>query len=270
MHQFDLGGLTIASDMVLPLATSTNPSRGAWDIRVEVSDAVSDTPGMAGSLPWCFEPGAAKCRVPAVATFHVHAATRRIVVHPVAGAAGADVSLFLLRVLPVAAAYQGHFFLDAAAVTTEARATVCLGGPGAGKSTWAARFIARDPDALLLADSLTRVSREPGGRLMVWPGEPWLHLWPDAITAVGWELGIGEPVRAAVGLRRVPQRRGTPSALGRVVLATREHQPRPAELGSWWSVLASATFGRTVIASDKDLRIQHFLWLDALVKVAMA
>lgn len=268
MHQFDLGGLTIASDVVLPLAPSTNRSRGAWDLRVEVSDAVSDSLGMADRLPWCFEPGLATCWVRGVATFDVYAATRRIVVHPVPGAAGADVALFLLRILPVAAAYQGHFFLDAAAVSSEPGATVCLGGPGAGKSTWAARFLARDPDALLLADSLTRVSCEPGGRLMVWPGEPWLHLWPDAIAAVGGELGLGEPVRAAGGLRRVPQRRGTPTALSRVVLATRDHQSRPAESGAWWSVFAGATFGRTVIAGERILRVQHFQWLDALVRAA--
>lgn len=74
--------------------------------------------------------------------------------------------------------------LHASVVSVGGRAVVFVGDKGAGKSTTATTFHARGHP--LLADDIVAVDlrgREP----QVWPGFPFVRLWPDSVMSLGQE-----------------------------------------------------------------------------------
>jgi hypothetical protein len=87
--------------------------------------------------------------------YHVASDGRRIMAAPPAGAAWRWERLVLAQVLPLAAVLHGMEILHASAVEVAGRAVAFLGGSGVGKTTVAARIVARG--ARLVTDDVLAV-----------------------------------------------------------------------------------------------------------------
>lgn len=115
-------------------------------------------------------------------------------------------ALALLVTGPLLAAalhQRGRLVLHGSSVA-QPEGAVCFIGPSqAGKSTMAASLVRQG--AVLLSDGMTVIAKDDQGNPWVLPGPPYLRLWPDAATALGWNVSALTRVTPAHDKYLVPQ-----------------------------------------------------------------
>jgi len=115
---------------------------------------------------------------------------------------------------------RGLLVLHGNALERDGRAIVCLGAPGAGKSTLACALMQQG--WRLLADDLVAITPEG----MVLPGIPRIKLWEDAARSFGFSPELWIPVAAGIAKYLMPadQLRPAPAAarLAQLYLLQRE------------------------------------------------
>jgi hypothetical protein len=175
---YSLFGLTIASDIALPLP----PAAADAAVDVTISQAPVDVEGEHG---WGYAQvaGGTLLSVETVGRFLISGG-QRIVVAPGAGASERNIRLFLLGSAFGALLHQrGLMPLHANAVVVDGRAFAFCGHSGAGKSTMAAWF--HDRGHPILADDVCVIGFAADGAALAYPGVPRLRLWRQALEESG-------------------------------------------------------------------------------------
>lgn len=182
-HIVRLFGLRIRSDIALP---GLQPESGAIEPDVDIEIGAVAAPAEPG-LELAVDETGATLTIEGVARYRV-AAGSRIIVQPEAGAAEANVRLFLLGSAMGALLHQrGLLPLHASAVEVDGRAIAFIGPSGAGKSTLAAAF--HDRGYRVIADDVCVIGFDGDGQAFAYPGIPRLRLWEEALAATGRESG---------------------------------------------------------------------------------
>jgi hypothetical protein len=187
---------------VVPLPASTVAEDGMSDAEVQWADLDSITRDLVDrELATSVTAGETELTMPGIGTFLVRDG-REILVDPDPDAGFALLRLALLG--PVFAALlqqRGDLVLHASAVEVDGAAVGFLGGRGVGKSTMAAALLRRGYQ--LVADDILAVSLQNGSP-RARPGFPQLKLWPDAVTALGGDPALLDPVRDGCDKRAQP------------------------------------------------------------------
>lgn len=136
--------------------------------------------------------GAARFEIAEVAAFLISGG-RDIVVEPAVATDAPDIALFLLgSVLGVLCHQRGFLPLHASSLAAGGGAWALAGGSGVGKSTLAAALI--DLGQRMLADDVTILDDEGGGRMLALPAFPRQKLWRDALEAL--DIAPGRRLRS--------------------------------------------------------------------------
>ena len=186
---YTLYGLTVASDLPLPVPVADNVERdGPCDLSFRLAGVADDAPEPGGELiAWapCAIHGA-DARVTrgddgtriwhrAIGTFHVSADARQVHVYPNLTADPRAVGLALTGPIALYALHRrGQPSLHATAVHHQRRTIAFLGNQGQGKSTMAAGFVA--DGAMLLTDDALPLE-DADGVIYGHPGLPFMKLW---------------------------------------------------------------------------------------------
>ena len=215
MNDYTAYGLRVRSALPLPFALLPDVpdgERGSNDepdvtIRLGEAPATLPAPARAGVRGVVWEaaaPGAFVLNVDGVARYLVTGGCD-VAVEP-RGGDDRDVGHFLAGPVFVALLQQrGVVAFRASAVATEAGAVLFAGGSGVGKSALLAALVARGH--AMLADVATAVVPDGSGRPEALPAFPRIHLWADALDALGWRGQAGETVRVGVEKYPVPAQR---------------------------------------------------------------
>ena len=214
MNDYTAYGLRVRSAIPLPFASLPGVpggERGSNDepdvtIRLGEAPATLPAPARAGvrGVVWEAAPGAFVLNVDGVARYLVTGGCD-VMVEP-RGGGDRDVGHFLAGPVFVALLQQrGVVAFRASAVATEAGAVLFAGGSGVGKSALLAALVARGH--AMLADVATAVVPDGSGRPEALPAFPRIHLWADALDALGWRGQAGETVRVGVEKYPVPAQR---------------------------------------------------------------
>lgn len=162
---YDLFGLTVASEFVIPWAAEVDVA-GAGDAIIRRAP-----PGGLGE-------GGFQFKVPNVGRYCI-VGGREIIVDPEPGASDETIRLYLLgSALGVLLHQRGLLVLHANAIVIDGAAVLFMGPSGAGKSTLAAWFAARGYP--VLTDDICAVEVSAQGRIDVLPGLTRLRLAEDA------------------------------------------------------------------------------------------
>ena len=218
MNDYTAYGLRVRSALQLPFALLPDVpdgERGSTDepdvtVRLGEAPATLPTPARAGvrGVVWEAAPGAFVLNVDGVARYLVTGGCD-VMVEP-RGGDDRDVGHFLAGPVFVALLQQrGGVAFRASAVATEAGAVLFAGNSGVGKSALLASLVARGH--AMLADAATAVVTDGSGRPEALPAFPRIHLWADALDALGWRGRAGETVRAGVEKYPVPAQRFHPA-----------------------------------------------------------
>ncbi len=205
-HRYQLHGLVVESTIEFPeLPSLTTP--GPADVLIDVGQTPArlDNPFKSGG---CYQVDRETFLIwlEGQARFLVSNG-RSIRVEPEIGADEAEVRRLLLS-SPLAALLlqRGTTPFHASAVSIDGAGVVFLGGPCAGKSTLAARFLAQG--FRILADDISVVHFDEGGQPWIMPGYPELKLWPDSLAALALDGAALPRIRANSEKRilRFPER----------------------------------------------------------------
>ncbi len=196
-------GLHIRSELALHFPPA-DPAMAATaaDVTVRLGAAPAALPAPADSLGfWQTAPGAFLLDVQGVARYLVSDG-RDILVDPSPQAGDRDLGVFLAGSAMGALLQQrGVTTLHASAIRTEGGAAFFLGHSGAGKSTLAAAMQRRG--YALLADDVTALSWDTGGRPQVLSAAPGVKLWADALKALSLDGRERERIRDGIEKYRV-------------------------------------------------------------------
>ena len=214
MNDYTAYGLRVRSALPLPFASLPGVpggERGSSDepdvtVRLVEATATLPAPARAGvrSVVWEAAPGGFVLNVDGVARYLVTGGCD-VTVEP-RGGDDRDVGHFLAGPVFVALLRQrGVVAFRASAIATEAGAVLFAGGSGVGKSALLAGLVARGH--AMLADAATAVVPDGSGRPEALPAFPRIHLWADALDALGSRGRAGETVRAGVEKYPVPAQR---------------------------------------------------------------
>lgn len=202
MSRYCYCGVVLESVWALPCVPEADASRPV-DITIAEAPVPEHLPDATRRMPtFDVDLGTVLFRVPRVGRYCIRSAGRQIEVEPAPGAVDSDVVLFLLDpVFAVALAMRGEFVLNAASVVVDGAVLAFSGASGAGKSESVAKYAAAG--ALVVSDSVLRLSVSGDGAVLAYPQAPWLRLWPDTINRHSL-VGRHPLVRSGLGLRRVP------------------------------------------------------------------
>ena len=193
-------GLTLESELELPelLPAPPSPTPPQAHLRVgRVHPAGLEGGRQLGPFTWA-APGALSFCVPQVARFLVRAG-EEIVVDPYPGIDADSVRVFLLGSALAALCFQRRtVVLHGNAVRVGDGCLVCVGPPGAGKSTLAAELMRRGHP--VLSDDLVPFDAE----CRALPGMPRLKLLPDALERLNLPTGDLQPIRPDVAKFNLP------------------------------------------------------------------
>ena len=220
MNDYTAYGLRVRSALPLPFASLPgvpDGERGSNDepdvtVRLGEAPATLPAPARAGvrGVVWEAAPDAFVLNVDGVARYLVTGGCDVVV--ELRGGDDRDVGHFLAGPVFVALLRQrGVVAFRASAVATEAGAVLFAGSSGVGKSALLAGLVARGH--AMLADVATAVAPGEGGRVQALPAFPLIHLWADALDALGWRGQAGETVRAGIEKYPVPAQRFHPAPL---------------------------------------------------------
>jgi hypothetical protein len=177
-HHYALFGLTVRSDIALPVAAA--PAGAPAD--VEIAYRTVDLPdGYSGG--YAQVDGGTLLSVEKVGRFLIRDGSQ-ILVEPDPAASDRNLRLFLLGSAFGALLHQrGLMPLHANAVVLDGHAFAFCGHSGAGKSTMAAWF--HDRGHPILADDVCVLGFGAGGTPLAYPGVPRLRLWREALEEFG-------------------------------------------------------------------------------------
>jgi hypothetical protein len=184
LHRRRVYGLTLESAIALPELLPGGD--GAPEARVETGEVPTRLgEGAREGGFYQVEPERVLLWMPGEARFLVSNG-EAIRVQPEAGADPAEIRRLLLS-SPLGALLRqrGLMVLHASAVAIEGTGVLLLGGPNAGKSTLAARFL--DERFRVLSDDIAAVRFDDDGQPWIMAGWAELKLWPDALAALGRE-----------------------------------------------------------------------------------
>lgn len=203
-------GLRIRCELPVPFAAA-GPAPGAPDVTVrlgavpEALEAPRDRRG-----PWESAPGLFLLKVDGVARYLVTAG-RDVVVEPAGGDESAVTGVLLGSVMAACLQQRGIVTFHASAVEAGGGAALFAGASGSGKSTLLAALVDRGYPAL--ADDVTGVVLDDGGRPTALPAFPCLRLWADAVDEVGWRERTRGRVRDGLDKHLAPVERFRASPL---------------------------------------------------------
>lgn len=175
-------GLGVHSQLVLSELVTVDHAEEDVVVRSGSPDPPGDAVEVYGHLA---SPSSVLLRFPDVGSFLVSSG-REIVVEPVReGLDERIIRLFIVGpALGVLLHQRGGVALHASSVAVEGKAVVFLGESEWGKSTSAAAFVrAGFP---LVADDVTWVTETAPPTVV--PGFPQVKLWPEAASALGWDV----------------------------------------------------------------------------------
>lgn len=182
MNHYHLYGLTLHATLACPELPSGGEDPPDVILREGRAPAALANPKRQGV---CFQATAEQVllQVPGVARFLISAG-REILIDREPGSDDASVRGFLLD-LAIGAILQqrGRLTLHASAVARQGKGIVLAGGSGLGKSTLAAGL--NGQGFPLIADEICAITLSDQGEPWLLPGRPQLHLWPEALAALG-------------------------------------------------------------------------------------
>ena len=212
LYDYTAYGLHVRSPFALPFFSSLSglPHREP-DVTVRIGAAPASLPAPADRHGlWESAPGAFLLDVPGVARYRVTDG-RDVLVEP-RGGGDHEVGVFLTG--PVFAALlqqRGVVTLHAGAIETGAGAVLFAGRPGAGKSSLIAALVGRG--YAMLADDVTGVVPDGGGRPVALPTFPGLRLWANVLDELAWPRQSLERVRPELEKYLAPVERYHPAPL---------------------------------------------------------
>ena len=196
MHEYHAFGLHVRSAVALPFDPLQPKPSSAPDVTVRLGTVPQTLPAGAGQTTkgpiWQARPGAFLIELEGVARYLVTDG-RDILVEPLGGDSGDMASAFVSAALAPCLQQRGVATLHAAAVASQAGAVLLLGPSAVGKSSLAAALVQRGH--ALLADDVTGVALDAGGKPLALPAFPRQKLWARTLDAMDWRGQAGARVR---------------------------------------------------------------------------
>ena len=263
-HWYRAYGLRIRSAVALPF--DPLPDSGAFepDVTVRLGAVPETLPACNGhsirSNRWQARPGAFLMRVEDVARYLVTGG-RDMLIDPLGTDDGDVVAFFASSPFTALLQQRGVATLHAAAVATEAGAVLLLGRSGIGKSSLAAALVERGYP--LLADDVTGVMLDAGGRPVALPAFAHQRLWAHTLDEMHWRGRAQSRVQRGLEKYWVPSQRACAVPLpvcAAFVLEANDHPDigiEPASPGSAFRLLWKNTHRRRVM-SAMGQRLAHF------------
>ena len=247
-------GLRFRSEIALPVSPCTG--QGEADVVVGLGAAPE-----AGALDgqrrnWNSEDGLFLLNVEGVARCVVRDG-REIVIEP-AGGTGATVGAstvgasMLSSALAACLQQRGTLTLHASAIATGAGAVLFAGSSGCGKSTLAAALVERG--YALLADDMTGVVLDAGGRPAALPAFPCLRLRADAVDKLAWQARTRGKIRDDLDKHLAP-------------VGSFHAAPLPVRATTHLAMLCRHTYRRRYLRGS-EARREHFRTAVALARFA--
>ena len=201
-HDYRAYGLRVRSDIPLPfdlLPEPPEPALSEPDVTVRCGTVPATLPAgpdhVTSAHIWQARPGAFLLHIEGVARYLVTDG-RDVLIEPLGGDADDVVTFFVDTPLTVLLQQRGVVTLHAAAIATEAGAVLLLGRSGIGKSALAAALVERG--SALLADDVTGVVPDAGGRPLALPAFPRQRLWAHTLDEMGWRSKVHAPLRCGM------------------------------------------------------------------------
>ena len=200
VREYRAYGLRIRSALALPFDPLPEPvalhASEPPEVVVRLAPVPETLPAGPGHLVrtrfWQARPGAFLLHVEGVARYLVTGG-REVSIEPLGGGDEDLGALFAGSPLTVLLQQRGVATLHAAAVATGAGAVLLLGTSGIGKSSLAAALVERG--FALLADDVSGVVLEAGGRPVALPAFARLRLWAHTLDRMRWRGRAHSPVR---------------------------------------------------------------------------
>ena len=201
MHQYRAYGLHVRSAVALPFDSLAQPPEAASepDVTVRIGAVPPALPADAGggAVPvqgrvWQACPNAFLIEVEGVARCLVTDG-KDILIEPLGGDADDLAAFFLGAMFSPLLQQRGLLTLQAAAVRWRAGAVLLLGSSALGKSSLAAALVQRGH--ALLADDITAVALDAGGRPLALPASARHRLWAQTLDLMNWRHRAGAKVR---------------------------------------------------------------------------
>lgn len=183
-HNYRAYGLRIRSEIEAPFAASGGEAAPDLVIRVgAVPVSLSDaTHGWGG---WQFAPGRLLLNVAGTARYLITERGRQVVVAPGKDRGGGVGAFLFGSVLGACLQQRGRLTVHASAIETDAGAVLFAGPRGVGKSTLLAALL--DRGYRMLADDVSGVALDAGGRPEVFGAFPHVRLWADVVERLRWD-----------------------------------------------------------------------------------
>ncbi len=182
--RYSLYGLTVASALRLPhlLPAPTVGSRA--DVTIDFADLSSDDFGEGLSFRnWQGREGRLLFHAHAIGRFEISDGNR-ILVDRTATATDADLVSIVLGTCMAALLQQRRILpMHSSAIVTDRGAVLTIGRSGAGKSTLLAGLL--QAGCTMMADDVTGVVFDEGGKPIALPAFPAIRLWGDSLRMLG-------------------------------------------------------------------------------------
>ena len=269
VHHCSAYGLHIRSEIPLPFGSAAREAEPDVTIRIGATpEALAPSADRFG--PWQTVPGVYLLRAEGVARYLVTGG-REIVVQPTGGSDATGLPDYLVgSVLAACLQQRGIATLHASAIATGAGAVLFAGRSGSGKSTLLAAFL--DRGYPMLADDVTGVVLDSGGRPTALAAFPCVRLCADAVDRLAWQARTRGPAPAAVNKRRFApvEFRAEPLAVAAIFVLSphtrAELEITPAPLAQAFWVLLQHTYRLKSLLGLEERRGQHFRTVEALAR----
>ena len=260
VYHYTAFGLKIASDIEIPQLTKTDYEQPELVIRAgEVPDALEASITLTEQFQYCKEQFLFKSRNSGK---FLLANDCEIIYEKYPHSTFADICFLLLSVvMGIVLHRKNKFPLHSSSIELDGKAIVLSGVPGSGKSTLATGLLQQG--AHLISDDISVIEKAEAG-LCVCPGAPLLKLWPDALTALGYDATDYPEIRPRVEKRGMVAKTlvSSPVALDCIYfLTTNQRQPlglrQPQTPAEVIRLLTRNTFRQRYAHAIGD-RQQHF------------
>ena len=197
-HEYRAYGLHVRSAIALPFDSLPQPAEpaSAPNVTVRLGAVPQTLPAGAGGAVqgrvWQARPGAFLIEVKDIARYLVTDG-KDILVEPLGGDADDVTAFFLGAAFAPLLQQRGVVTLQAAAIEWQAGAVLLLGPSALGKSSLAAALVQRGH--ALLADDITGVVLDAGGRPLALPAFSRQRLWAQTLNRMNWRSRAGARVR---------------------------------------------------------------------------
>ena len=278
VHWYHAYGLRIRSAVSLPFDPlpepgASEPPASEHDVTVRLGAVPETLPGgpatrSSNLLDWQARPGAFLMHMEDVARYLVTGG-RDVLIEPLGTEDGSVADFFPGTPFTALLQQRGVATLHAAAVATGAGAVLLLGRSGIGKSSLAAALVERG--WALLADDVTGVILDAGGRPVALPGFSHQRLYADTLDEMGWRGRARSRVRDGMEKYWMPAQRACTEPLpvrAAFVLAVADRPDvgiDPVSSGRAFRVLRNNTHRRPAMEAMGQ-RDAHFRALAAMTR----